>query len=124
MVVAGAGANVDQERDELPVPTATSLRLAGAPQATREDVIVAFLRHLEALHGEWVLGGATLAGVRAAYRQACVTIGAQVDVHQPGGGLLRGTATGVDDSGRLVLDTERGRVVHAAGDVVHVRPVT
>ncbi|WP_141787355.1 biotin--[acetyl-CoA-carboxylase] ligase [Oryzihumus leptocrescens] len=124
VVVAGAGANVDQGQHELPVPTATSLHLEGAQGIRREDVVIAFLGHLAALHGEWVLGGAALGRVRAAYRQECVTIGQEVDVHQPGGALLRGTATGVDDSGRLVLETGRGRVVHAAGDVVHVRRVT
>nr|WP_275263265.1 hypothetical protein [Segeticoccus rhizosphaerae] len=42
-------------------------------------------------------------------------------MHQPGGAVVRGTATGVDDQGRLVVDEPRGRRPYAAGDVVHVR---
>jgi biotin-(acetyl-CoA carboxylase) ligase len=45
-----------------------------------------------------------------------------VQVHQPSGAVARGRAVAVDDAGRLVLDGTGGRVAHAAGDVVHVRP--
>ena len=44
-VVIGAGVNVDQRRDELPVDMATSLRLAGA-SVRREDLVVAYLTEL------------------------------------------------------------------------------
>ncbi|TPG84233.1 biotin--[acetyl-CoA-carboxylase] ligase, partial [Pseudomonas caspiana] len=40
-IVVGLGINVDQDRDELPVDTATSLRLAGAPDVSRERLVVA-----------------------------------------------------------------------------------
>jgi BirA family transcriptional regulator, biotin operon repressor / biotin---[acetyl-CoA-carboxylase] ligase len=121
-VVVGAGANVDQGREELPVPTATSLRLAGAGPVRREDLIVGYLHHLTSLHATWSRGGAGLRDLRAAYRARCVTLGQVVDVHQPSGVTLRGTAVAVDDAGQLLLDTPRGRHTHAAGDVVHVRP--
>jgi BirA family biotin operon repressor/biotin-[acetyl-CoA-carboxylase] ligase len=36
---------------------------------------------------------------------------------------VSGTATGVDDDGRLVTRSDDGVIrAHAAGDVVHVRP--
>jgi len=121
LVVIGAGANIAQERSELTVDTATSLFLCGAANVRREDVIVAYLRKLADLHRKWAAGGAELAALRAAYRSMCQTIGMDVDVHHPDGGVARGTATGVDNTGRLVVEAGGSSTVHAAGDVVHVR---
>jgi BirA family biotin operon repressor/biotin-[acetyl-CoA-carboxylase] ligase len=42
-VVVGIGINVDQRREELPVDTATSLRLCGVPGVRREQLIPAVL---------------------------------------------------------------------------------
>ena len=121
LVVIGAGANIAQERSELPVETATSLALCGAGDVRREDVIAGYLRELADLHRTWTGGGAGLEALRAQYRSWCLTIGLEVDVHQPDGQVARGTATGVDDTGRLIVtDGARSRA-HAAGDVVHVR---
>jgi len=121
LVVIGAGANIAQERSELPVETATSLALCGAGSVRREDVIVRYLGVLADLLRSWSGGGAGLEILRAAYRAVCLTIGLEVDVHQPGGRVVRGIATGVDDAGRLVVQAGRVSTAHAAGDVVHVR---
>ncbi len=122
LAVAGAGANVDQHREELPVDTATSLRLCGVTGVRREDLVLAFLEGFAELHAAWVSGGAAMQELRRRYRDLCVTIGQDVRVHQPSGAVARGRAVAVDDSGRLVLDGPAGRQAHAAGDVVHVRP--
>jgi BirA family biotin operon repressor/biotin-[acetyl-CoA-carboxylase] ligase len=103
------------------VETATSLGLCGAGRVRREDVIAAYLGALAELHHAWSEGGAALEGQRAAYRTWCLTIGLEVDVHQPGGRVVRGIATGVDDAGRLVVQAGGSSTAHAAGDVVHVR---
>lgn len=121
LVVMGAGANIDQERSELPVETATSLALCGAGNVRREDVVVRYLRALAGLHRAWSGGGAGLGALRAAYRSSCLTVGLDVDVHQPDGRVCRGTATGIDDTGRLTVQAGGSRTAHAAGDVVHVR---
>jgi len=121
LVVIGAGANIDQTRAELPVETATSLALCGAGNVRREDVVVSYLSALAALLRAWSGGGGALDAVRAAYRSACLTIGLDVDVHQPDGRVTRGAATGVDDAGRLVVRVGGLSTAHAAGDVVHVR---
>ncbi len=121
LVVIGAGANIDQARGELPVETATSLALCGAVGVRREDVIVGYLGVLADLHHAWLEGGAGLEALRAAYRSSCLTIGLDVDVHQPGGVLAHGTATGVDDRGRLVVASGGSSTTHTAGDVTHVR---
>jgi BirA family biotin operon repressor/biotin-[acetyl-CoA-carboxylase] ligase len=122
LVVAGAGTNVDQQREELPVGTATSLRLCGVTGVRREDLIVAHLTAFGDLHRAWVDDGAAMDDLRQQYRAMCDTIGQDVQVHQPSGAVARGRAIAVDDSGRLVLDGPGGRRAHAAGDVVHVRP--
>ena len=123
-VVIGAGANITQERSELPVETATSLALCGVRDVRREDVVAAYLVELAELHQAWSAGGAGQEALRTSYRSWCLTIGLEVDVHQPDGQVARGTATGVDDSGRLVVAADGSSRVHAAGDVVHVRRST
>ena len=56
-----------------------------------------------------------------AYRELCATIGQDVAV-STGGSVLRGIAIAVDESGRLVLDSDGVRRAVGAGDVQHVRP--
>lgn len=127
--VTGAGINVSQEPDELPVPTATSLRLAGAAVTDRDTIARGYLRALEARYLGWrEHGGDPVAsGVAAAYRESCATIGREIRVELPGRGALHGEAIGVDDEGRLVLDEPAvagvpgRRHLLSAGDVVHVR---
>jgi BirA family biotin operon repressor/biotin-[acetyl-CoA-carboxylase] ligase len=121
--VVGLGLNVDQERDELPVPTATSLRLAGAATLDRDTVLRACLRALAVRYRRWVDAGGDprASGVGAAYREACLTLGQEVEVQLPGRDGVRGVAEGVDDDGRLVVASAGGVQALAAGDVVHVR---
>ena len=121
LAVIGAGANIVQERSELPVDTATSLAMCGAADIRREDLIVRYLQELADLHRAWWTGGAGLEVLRTSYRASCLTIGLEVDVHQPDGRVARGTATAVDDVGRLVVAGGGSSRAHAAGDVVHVR---
>lgn len=113
LAVIGIGVNVGMDADQLPVPTATSLALAGA-DADRTAVLGGIAQALAA-------GMAALradpAGMLASYRAACRTLGREVTVHLPDGSEHRGTATDVDDHGRLVV----GDRVVGAGDVVHVR---
>jgi BirA family biotin operon repressor/biotin-[acetyl-CoA-carboxylase] ligase len=119
--VVGVGLNVSSTPDELPVPTATSLELAGAPRVDRSALLVAVLTAFSDLYGGWV--GAAGRGLRASYARSCSTIGRDVRVDLPGGVPLHGRAVDVDEDGRLLVDD--GSRVHAlgAGDVVHVRPV-
>ncbi|WP_035948042.1 biotin--[acetyl-CoA-carboxylase] ligase [Knoellia flava] len=116
-VVVGTGVNVDQERSDLPVDTATSLRLAGAPGVSREAVLTAYLRSLATLLGNL---DADPYAVRSSYVAACDTVGREVRVLLPGSEIT-GVATDVDPDGRLSLTTGSGTRAVAAGDVVHVR---
>lgn len=126
-VVLGIGLNVSQDADELPVPTATSLRLVGAATTDRDTVLRAVLRALSDRYRRWcdAAGDPRASGVAAAYRERCHTLGQRVRVQLPGGEAVEGQADGVDDDGRLLVRDDGGHE-HAlvAGDVVHVRPAT
>ncbi|GGL29115.1 biotin--[acetyl-CoA-carboxylase] ligase [Phycicoccus endophyticus] len=118
-VVVGAGVNVDTPRSGLPLDTATSLRACGAPGVERTALLEAYLHDLAVVlredHGPF---GPSAAG----YREACGTVGREVEVHAPDGSLRRGRATGVDAEGRLTVRTDGVTSAVSAGDVVHVRP--
>jgi len=121
-VVVGLGINVSQAREELPVDTATSLALAGAPDVDRQALVVAVLGQLAAVHAALTGGGGGREAAHAAYRKACTTIGSEVDLHVGGAAPRRVVAVGVDDEGRLVVRAGDSEYAVAAGDVVHVRP--
>jgi BirA family transcriptional regulator, biotin operon repressor / biotin---[acetyl-CoA-carboxylase] ligase len=117
-VVVGVGLNVSSRRDELP-PGAASLLTEGAECTDRDPLLRAILRTLGERYADWTTGS-----VRAAYEQVCDTLGRAVRVSLPDGGTFVGTATGLDDSGRLLVLTADGTVPVSAGDVTRVRPVT
>jgi BirA family biotin operon repressor/biotin-[acetyl-CoA-carboxylase] ligase len=120
--VVGVGLNVSLTVDELPVPTGTSLAIASGAEPDRTGLLVTMLRSLQEAYDAWQAGGEVAsAHLRASYAAACVTIGREVRVELPGGGLLTGRATGVDPGGRLVVSGPDGEAVVGAGDVVHVR---
>jgi BirA family transcriptional regulator, biotin operon repressor / biotin---[acetyl-CoA-carboxylase] ligase len=118
-VVVGAGINVDQGREQLPVDSATSLRLAGAGEVDRNRLVLAYLSALT--HWYASLTRADEAGLHDAYRRRCGTVGQEVVLSRPDGADVLGTAVAVDDDGRLVIDAADGRCAWAAGDVTHLR---
>jgi BirA family biotin operon repressor/biotin-[acetyl-CoA-carboxylase] ligase len=127
-LIVGVGVNLDMRADQLPVPTATSLAIAGATLAGDDlaDVVVTeFLTHLRALTSEFIAhaGDAAASGVAAAVVARCTTIGAPVRVEFPDGRVMLGTATGIDSTGRLLVQQPNyGPIVAvAAGDVTHLR---
>ncbi|WP_042399691.1 biotin--[acetyl-CoA-carboxylase] ligase [Streptacidiphilus carbonis] len=124
-VVVGIGLNVSLREDELPVPAAGSLLLAGAAVTDRETLLRALLRTFDELYTDWAGadGEPEASGLRAAYAAQCATLGRQVRVELPGGRELLGEAVAVDGDGRLVVRDSAGeeRAV-GAGDVLHVRP--
>ena len=120
--VVGIGLNVTTRPEELPVPTATSLRAAGMADPDRAALLGAVLTVLHDRYLAW-RGPSGAPGLPEEYRARCVTLGRRVEVLLPAGASVQGTATDVDEGGGLVLATDGGPRVVTAGDVLHVRRV-
>ncbi|MBZ6192616.1 biotin--[acetyl-CoA-carboxylase] ligase [Streptomyces olivaceus] len=124
-VVIGVGINVSLRADELPVPRAGSLALAGAAATDRDPLLRGVLRSLEDWYGRWREAGGdpAVSGLQETYAAGCATLGRTVRAELPGDRSLAGEAVAVDGDGRLVLATEAGvQEPVGAGDIVHLRP--
>jgi BirA family biotin operon repressor/biotin-[acetyl-CoA-carboxylase] ligase len=123
-VVIGIGLNVSLRADELPVPTATSLALAGAQGTDRDPLLRAVLRSLADWYAAWRAadGDPAASRLQQTYAAGCATLGRQVRAELPGGKDLAGTAVAVDGAGRLVIAGPDGEQPVGAGDIVHLRP--
>ncbi len=124
-MLVGTGLTLTLEEAELPTPTSTSLRLAGVPDPDVDAILAAYLRAFRTRYLAWAAadGDARAAGLVDELTRTCATIGRDVRVELPGGGELLGRATGVDDDGRLTVESAGDRAVTsvAAGDVTHLR---
>ncbi|MHC0434158.1 biotin--[acetyl-CoA-carboxylase] ligase [Streptomyces sp. O3] len=123
-VVIGIGVNVTLRADELPVPGAGSLALAGAKETHRDPLLRAVLRELDQWYDAWCAAGGDPAASRLqeTYAAGCATLGRQVRAELPGERTVTGEALAVDGEGRLVIGTPEGvREPVSAGDVVHLR---
>lgn len=124
-VVVGVGINVTLRENELPVPTAGSVALAGAVSTDRDPLLRAALRSLEEWYRRWRDAGGDPAesGLQETYAAGCATLGRTVRAELPGDRSLVGEAVAVDGDGRLVIATEEGvQEPVGAGDIVHLRP--
>ncbi|GAA1905820.1 biotin--[acetyl-CoA-carboxylase] ligase [Streptomyces sodiiphilus] len=125
--VLGIGLNVSLRAEELPVPTAGSLYLAGAPGLDRDPLLRAVLRSLADWYRRWTeaAGDAVDGGLQLAYTAGSATLGRRVRAELPGGRQLLGEAVAVDGDGRLVIAGAEGvqQPVDAA-DIVHLRAGT
>lgn len=126
-VVVGVGLNVDQTADELPVPTATSLALAGL-HADRGGLLAGLVRELVAAveRLERADGEAAAAGLADEYAARSATLGHRVRAELAGGaGVVEGEALRVAADGGLVVAApggeEAGERKVTAGDVHHLR---
>ena len=128
-VVIGAGLNIRQEQDELPIENATSLQLEGANNLELDDVLAVYLENLRGLYEPWVAAGgsAVASGLRNQVIEACLTLSRdgtnRVRAILPGEVEILGAAVGIDDTGRLIVqpDGQKDVVAVAAGDIVHLR---
>jgi BirA family biotin operon repressor/biotin-[acetyl-CoA-carboxylase] ligase len=124
-VVVGVGINVTLRENELPVPQAGSLALAGAVSTDRDPLLRAMLRSLEEWYGRWRDAGGDPAagGLQETYAAGCATLGRTVRAELPGDRSITGEAVAIDGDGRLVIATEEGvQEPVGAGDIVHLRP--
>lgn len=124
-VVVGVGVNVSLRADELPVPQAGSLALAGAVGTDRDPLLRAVLRSLEDWYGQWraASGDPAAGGLLETYTAGCATLGRVVRAELPGDRAVVGEAVALDGDGRLIIATEDGvQEPVGAGDIVHLRP--
>lgn len=127
-VVIGAGLNVKQERGDLPIETATSLKIEGS-EADLDVALAAYLSNLRELYEAFVAnnGDAVASGLRAAVIDNCSTLNrdgkSRVRAILPGDKEILGDAVGIDDTGRLILQPDGSAELMpvAAGDIVHLR---
>lgn len=108
-VVVGLGVNLWWRH---PVEGAAALHLSDpGPEAAVEQAeawAAALVAGVAAGHQGWD---------RASYEALCVTVGKEI-TWEPGG---TGRARGVDERGRLVVETARGVTLLDSGEVTHVR---
>ncbi|WP_052666132.1 biotin--[acetyl-CoA-carboxylase] ligase [Nitriliruptor alkaliphilus] len=122
VLIVGIGVDLDwrdvpREGDAV---TWTSVAEATGRDVDRADVLADVLRGLSV----WLRSvPSDPLRLLVAYRDNCVTIGADVRVTFPDGEVLAGRAVDLDRQGRLVVEAaEVGQVAVTAGDVEHVRP--
>ncbi|ACQ79413.1 biotin/acetyl-CoA-carboxylase ligase [Beutenbergia cavernae DSM 12333] len=121
-VVLGVGVNVAQAADELPVPWATSLALAGIV-TDAEHVLDAVGTALARAFTVWedADGDPQTSGLLDALRAVTTTLDEAVAVQLPGGHVLEGRAVDLDTAGRLLVDVGGHLQAVDAGDVRHLR---
>lgn len=118
LVSAGIGLNLVRPHVDVAVDTVGLNDLLEA-QVERGAVLVEFLEALEGRYRALLDRGP--AAVLDPWRERCATIGRSVRVDL-GSDDVEGVVAGIDDDGRLVVDTLEGdRRVLAVGDVVHLR---
>ncbi|ORW90195.1 biotin--acetyl-CoA-carboxylase ligase [Mycobacterium sp. IEC1808] len=121
VVVIGLGLNVTQAPDEVDGPGATSLFDLGVPEPDRGRLVGAVLTELGRRIVAWRAARGADWALAADYRARSLTIGRPVRAVLPGDKEVVGTATAVDDQGRLCVEAGGQTVVVSAGDVVHLR---
>lgn len=114
--VVGVGINFSLDESELPVPTATSLRLAGL-ERDKSTVLAAVFTEFARLYELWERDGE----VHDEYAARCASIGVPLRVMVDEQTNVLGTGEAVDQWGRLVVRTPQGMQAFSAGDVFHLR---
>jgi BirA family biotin operon repressor/biotin-[acetyl-CoA-carboxylase] ligase len=119
-VIFGIGINFSQKQSELPIASATSLKLIGFEERTREDLIAELISgiftawQIEATSSEFP----TAATIRE-YQQASYSLKRLVTVDLPNGETITGEAVGLAANGALLVKTENGQThTITAGDVI------
>jgi BirA family transcriptional regulator, biotin operon repressor / biotin---[acetyl-CoA-carboxylase] ligase len=121
-VVAGIGINCDwpdEVPDELADIAVAANHVTGRP-LDREELLIALLRHLDAVYGDLVRSQ-DRAALLDAWRARSATLGRRVRV-EVGTDDWEGSAVDVTEAGHLVVESPGGhRRTFAVGDVVHLR---
>jgi len=123
-LIVGIGINVDFVPALLPAETlrfpATTLREALGVPVEVEGVIAAFSRRMLRLMHDFDRDGLTSEMLQQ-LRALLAFEGCMIQVMHEGGEAIRGRQVGLDDDGRLLLETDKGLVPCAAGEITRVR---
>jgi BirA family biotin operon repressor/biotin-[acetyl-CoA-carboxylase] ligase len=112
-VIIGLGVNVATAPEGMPYPTAS---LSAAVGPVEVDALAAALTAAMARRlSEWASGGA-FGSIRDAWLARAAGIGSSATIRLPER-EIHGTFTGLDASGRLLLDGPYGREIFDAGDL-------
>lgn len=122
-VVVGAGVNLFQPAEQLPIETATSLALEGIRVQSIDDLLAAYLKNLDDYTDEFVALAGDIDGseLHSQIVAACTTIGRQVRVLLPDSKEFSGEAIAIDGLGRLVVQNQSETRSVTVGDIVHLR---
>jgi BirA family biotin operon repressor/biotin-[acetyl-CoA-carboxylase] ligase len=129
-VVIGAGINIRQNQDELPIETATSLAIEAAKhglasELSNDKILAAYLGELRAIYSRFLAAGgdAITSGIRDEVAARCGSIGRRVRAIMPGDQEITGSGVGLDETGRILIQPDGTRELFAvsAGDIVHLR---
>jgi BirA family biotin operon repressor/biotin-[acetyl-CoA-carboxylase] ligase len=121
VIVVGLGLNVTLTPAEAPDPRATSLQMLGASRLDRDVLAATILRDLTSRIQRWQSSHGPDPTLVGDYRKNSLTLGSRVRAILPGDREIIGTATQVDDIGRLLIDTDTEVVTVSAGDITHLR---
>jgi BirA family biotin operon repressor/biotin-[acetyl-CoA-carboxylase] ligase len=121
VVIIGLGLNVTQAPEEVDGPGATSLFDLGVDAPDRDQLVRSLLRELGGRIVAWRAARGADWQLAADYRARSLTIGTRVRAQLPGDKEIVGTASGIDDHGRLCIESGGETVVVSAGDVIHLR---
>jgi BirA family biotin operon repressor/biotin-[acetyl-CoA-carboxylase] ligase len=119
-VVVGIGINLSWPGPPDVGGTCLDDHRPGATPTDRDQLLDALLEALSPRRAQLDSEEGRTA-LAAELRQRCATVGREVRV-ELAGETLSGLATGIDDAGRLLLESDGATRVIAAGDVVHLRP--
>ncbi|MGI6004341.1 MAG: biotin--[acetyl-CoA-carboxylase] ligase [Christensenellales bacterium] len=117
-VVVGIGVNVNMREEEIPPElsdTATSLYVERGLETSRLDVVRGICYDMELLYNAYVQSG-DASDIIAQCREHSATIGQRVRVID-GDSEILGEATGIDDTGALIVATDAGERRILSGEI-------
>ena len=117
-VIAGVGINFDQEKEELPVSNASSLKQILQSSMTKESVIASFLTELSArwLEENNASTWPTPSLVRD-YKTNCITLNKKIAAQLPGGEVINAQVVDISQTGELVVKTDDGTRSLSSADI-------
>lgn len=122
IIVVGIGLNVTLTLEEAGDPAAASLLDFGVEAPDRDALLSRLLSELGRRVDAWRATRGSDGQLFYDYRSRSSTIGNPVRATLPGGPEIVGTATSIDEQGRLMIETYGGQTAAvSAGDVVHLR---